>query len=227
MPVYYDHIRKLFLKLSAMKSILLLIGTFAMWASAFSQRLSGYAALGLGTSLEKNIEGCSEQNRARYIGSMSAYYRVNGRISIGAEAMGSGPLNIFGKSACDLNDPNDNSLKLSPSNLKSGTVLLHGKMLLMSYKEMEPYVDMGIGFNTYRYADPVKDAGSIKKTTFVMAPELGINIYKFQFACKVIIGGKTPQFNGTDPEQQNRVVKLESIKAQQVYLTIGYQLFRL
>lgn len=209
-----------------MKSILLLLVASVISTCAFSQRLTGYAGLGLGTSLEKNIEGCDEQNRARYIGSMSAYYRVNGRISIGAEAMGSGPLNVFGKSSCDVNDPSDGSLRLSPSNLKSGTVLLHGKLLLMSYKEMEPYIDMGIGFNTYRYADPVKDVGSIKKTTIVMAPELGINIYKFQFACKVIIGGKTPAFNGTDPEQ-NRKVTLQSIKAQQVYLTIGYQLFRI
>lgn len=210
-----------------MKSIVLLLSVFAMSIPAFSQRLTTYVGLGLGTSLEKNIEGCSEQNRARYIGSVSAYYRVNGRISIGAEALGSGPFNVFGKSSCDVNDPGNNSLKLSPSNQKSGTVLLHGKLTLMSYKEMEPYIDMGVGFNTYRYADPVKDAGSIKKTTFVMAPELGINIYKFQFACKIILGGKTPQFSGTDPEQQNRVVTLQSIKAQQVYLTIGYQLFRL
>lgn len=210
-----------------MKSTVLLIAAFAVCTGALSQRLTGYAALGLGTSLEPNIEGCSEQNRSRYIGSMSAYYRVNGRISIGAEALGSGPLNIFGKSSCDVNNPADNSLKLSPSNLKSGTMLLHAKMLLMSYKEMEPYIDLGVGFNTYRYEDPIEDAGRIRKKTFVLAPELGINIYKFQFACKVILGGKTPQFSGTDPEQQNRQVSLQSIKAQQVYLTIGYQLFRL
>lgn len=209
-----------------MKSIFLLLVAFAVSTCAFSQRLSGWASLGLGTSLEKNIEGCSEQNRARYIGSMSAYFRVNGRISIGAEAMGSGPLNVFGKSDCETSDPSDNSLILSPSNLKSGTVLLHAKMLLMSYKEMEPYIDMGIGFNTYRYADPIKDMGSIKKSTIVFAPEFGINIYKFQFACKVIVGGKTPSFSGTDPEQ-NRKVTLQSINAQQVYLTIGYQLFRI
>lgn len=210
-----------------MKSILLLLVISAVATVACAQRLSGYASVGLGTSLENNIEGCSEQNRARFIGSMSAYFRVNGRISIGAEALGSGPLNVFGKSSCDVNDPNDNSLKLSPSNMRSSTALLHVKMLLMSYKEMEPYIDMGIGFNTYHYSDPIKDAGNIKKSRVVMAPEFGINIYKFQFACKVILGGKTPQFNSTDPEQQNRVVTLPSIKAQQVYLTIGYQLFKI
>lgn len=208
-----------------MKSILLLIVSLVS-INAFSQRLSGYASLGLGTSLEPNIEGCSEQNRARFIGSMSAYFRVNGRISIGAEALGSGPFNVFGKSACNVDDPGNNTVKLSPSNLKSGTVLLHGRMLLLSYKEMEPYIGMGVGFNTYRYSDPVKDAGSIKKTTFVMSPELGINIYKFQFACKVVLGGKTPKFSGIDPEQ-NKTVTLQSIKAQQVYLTIGYQIFRI
>ena len=85
---------------------------------------------------------------------------------------------------------------------------------------------LGIGVNTYYYSDPVKDAGRLKKGTVVISPEFGIDIYKFQFACKVIVGGKTPSYNGTDPEQ-NRPVSLESIKAQQVYLTIGYQLFRL
>ena len=209
-----------------MKSILLLL-LCGMSATAFSQRLSTYGALGFGSSIEKNIAGCDEQNRTRYIGSMSMYYRVNGRISIGGEALGSGPLNIFNHASCEMTDQSTNTLWLSPSNLKSGTVLLRGKMLLLSYKEMEPYISMGIGVNTYSYSDPVKGAGRIKKGTVVMSPEFGIDIYKFQFACKVIIGGKTPGYNGTDPEQQNRRVSLESIKAQQVYLTIGYQLFRL
>jgi len=208
-----------------MKSILLLL-LCGMSLGAFSQRLSAYGSIGFGSSIEKNIPGCDEQNRTRYVGTMGLYYRVNQRISIGAEALGSGPLNIFNHSSCDMTDPNNNALILSPSNLKSGTCLLRGKMLLLSYKEMEPYIGMGIGVNTYYYSDPVKDAGRLKKGTVVISPEFGIDIYKFQFACKVIVGGKTPGYNGTDPEQ-NRPVSLESIKAQQVYLTIGYQLFRL
>jgi hypothetical protein len=60
----------------------------------------------------------------------------------------------------------------------------------------------------------------------VFSPEFGINIYKFQFACKLIKGGKTPSFNGTDPST-GKAVSLQSVKADQVYLTIGYQLFRL
>ena len=209
-----------------MKSLLLILmcGTTL---TAFSQRLSAYGAIGFGSSIEKNIAGCDEQNRTRYIGSMSLYYRINQRISIGGEALGSGPLNIFNHGSCNTTDPNTNAILLSPSNLKSGTVLLRGKMLLLSYKEMEPYIGMGIGVNTYYYSDPVKDAGRVKKGTMVISPEFGIDIYKFQFACKVIVGGKTPGYSGTDPEQQNRPVSLESIKAQQVYLTIGYQLFRL
>ncbi len=207
-----------------MKSLLVLILS-AISFSSFSQRLSGYAAVGLGTSIENNIPGCSEQNRSRFIGSMSLYYRVNGRISIGAEAIGSGALNLFSKSSCETTDPADNTLRLSPSNQKAGTSLLHAKLLLMSYKEMEPYIDMGIGFNTYYYSDPTKDAGRIKKSSFVMSPSIGIDIYKFQFACKLIIGGKTPSFSGMDTER-NQKVSLQSIKAQQVYLTIGYQLFR-
>ena len=205
-------------------ALLLLLSAASLTASA--QRLSGYAALGLGSSVEKNITGCDEQNRSRYIGSTSIYWRVNQRISIGAEALGSGAFNVFKKAECNMTDGTTNTLYLSPSNLKSSTALLRMKMLLLSYKEMEPYIGMGIGMNTYYYSDPVKDAGRIKKKTVVLSPEVGIDIYKFQFACKVIIGGKTPGYNGTDPEQ-NRPVSLESIRAQQVYLTIGYQLFRL
>jgi hypothetical protein len=66
----------------------------------------------------------------------------------------------------------------------------------------------------------------VKKATFVLSPEIGVNMYKFQFACKLILGGKTPAFSGMDPER-NKIVNLQSIKAQQVYLTIGYQFFRL
>jgi hypothetical protein len=208
-----------------MKLIVLLLLS-GLSFTAYSQRLSGYAAMGFGSSIEKNIAGCDEQNRSRYLGSMSVYYRVNGRVSIGAEAIGTGPLNIFNHSTCETTDPATNTLRLSPSNLKGGAMLLKGKLLLLSYKEMEPYIGMGIGLNTYYYSDPVKEAGRIKKQTVVMSPEFGIDIYKFQFPCKVILGGKTPGYHGTDPEK-NRPVSLESIKAQQVYLTIGYQLFRL
>ena len=192
----------------------------------YAQRLSGFGALGLGSTIEKNIAGCDDQNRSRYVGSFSVYYRATPRISIGFEALSSGALSIFNKTSCDVTDPNDNTLRLSPSNLKGRAMLLRTKMLLLSYKEMEPYVSMGVGINTYYYPDPIKDAGSIKKGTVVLSPEFGIDIYKFQFACKVIVGGKTPRYSGQDPEQ-NRPVSLESIKAQQVYLTIGYQLFRL
>jgi hypothetical protein len=209
-----------------MKSIFLLL-LCGISLGAFSQRLSAYGSLGFGSSIEKNIAGCDEQNRTRYIGGFGMYYRINGRISIGAEALGSGPLKIFNHGSCNVTDPSNNSLILSPSNLKAGTMIFRGRMLLLSYKEMEPFIGMGVGLNTYYYSDPVKDAGNIKKAAIVISPEFGIDIYKFQFSCKVIVGGKTPGYSGTDPEQQNRPVSLESIKAQQVYLTIGYQLFRL
>lgn len=213
------------LQITAMKSILLLIFS-GVSLSCFSQRLSGYAAVGMGTSLEDNIAGCSNQNRSRFIGSMTLYYRVAERLSIGAEANGSGAFNIFNRSSCSVDDAGENTLRLSPSNLKAGSILLRNKILLFSYKEMEPYIDLGVGLNTFYYSEPVKDAGSIKKTRLVFSPEFGMNIYKFQFACKFIMGGKTPAFNGIDPET-GKMVTLESMKADQWYITIGYQLFRL
>lgn len=208
-----------------MKSLLFIM-LCGISAGAFSQRLTNYVSVGMGTSIEDNIEGCSDQNRMRYIGSMSMYYRLTDRISIGAEAIGSGRLTIFGNSSCDVTNPSDNSLKLGPSNQKAGTILMHGRMKLLNYKEMEPYFDMGVGINTYSYSDPIKDAGTVKKRSFVFSPEFGINMYKFQFACKLIVGAKTPSFSAMDPEK-NRMVSLQSVKAQQVYLTIGYQLFKI
>jgi len=207
-----------------MKPILLLLLS-AVSIACYSQRLSNYASIGLGSSLEKNIEGCTDQNRTRFIASMGMYYKMTDRLSIGGEAIASGKFGLFGNSACNVNDPSTNTLKLSPSNLSSSTILLHGKLMLFSYKEMEPYIDMGVGINTYHYSDPIKDAGKIKQRSFVFSPEFGINMYKFQFACKLILGGKTPSFNGQDMEN-NRKVSLQSMKAQQVYLTIGYQLFK-
>jgi hypothetical protein len=208
-----------------MKPILFLLLS-CMSASTFSQRLSGYASLGLGSSIEDNIAGFNSQNRTRFIGSMAFYFRVNGRLSIGAEATGSGPLNILGQSDRAITDPSDNSLVLSPSNLKASGILLRNKVLLFSYKDWEPYIDIGVGINTYYYSDPVKDAVTIKKSSFVLSPEFGVNIHKFQFAVKMISSAKTPRFSGTEPEG-SKAVSLQSIKAQQVYLTIGYQLFRL
>ncbi len=207
-----------------MKIILLLLLS-GISLGCFSQRLSSFVSVGLGTSIEQNIEGCSNQNRSRIVGSMSAYYRVTDRISIGAEAMGSGALNIFGRTACDIVDPTDNSLKLSHSNLNAGTVLLRSKFQLITYKEMEPYIGVGVGINTYTYPSPVKDVERAKKSSFVFSPEIGVNMYKFQFSCKLILGGKTPAFGKMDTER-NQMVTMQSMKAEQVYLTIGYQLFR-
>lgn len=206
-----------------MKSILILILT-GISVTSYSQRISTYISGGLGTSLEDNISGYSQQNRSRYIGSAGVYYRLTERFSVGAEAIASGRLDIFGKSAGSITNPSDNSIQLSPSNLKAGTVLLQGKMILFNYKEMEPYIGMGVGFNTYYYSEPMKDAGQLKKMSAVMSPEFGIKMYKFQFACKLIVGGKTPSFSGVD--ENDRKVTLQSTKANQLYLTIGYQLFK-
>ena len=208
-----------------MKSLLLLIFA-AITLSGFGQRFSGYAAVGLGSSLEDNIPGITTQNRSRFIGSMSLYCKVTERLSIGAEANGSGAFNVFNRSSSNIGDGENNSIQLSPSNLKAGSILLRNKIQLFSFREIEPYIDIGFGLNTFFYDDPVQNGGTIKKTRFVFSPEFGINIYKFQFACKLIRGGKTPSFTGTDPET-NKTITLQSVKANQVYLTIGYQLFRL
>lgn len=193
--------------------------------SCFCQRIAGYAAAGMGTSLENNIPGIDNQNRSRFIGSMTIYYRVNERLSIGAEANASGALNIFNRTSKSSENTEENSILLSPSNLRGGSILLRNKVMLFSWKEVEPYIDLGVGLNTFYYSDPVENAGIIKKTRFVFSPEFGINIAKFQFACKLIKGGKTPAFTGIEPGT-NKTVTLQSIKADQVYLTIGYQLFR-
>ncbi|HEX6180348.1 MAG TPA: hypothetical protein VFZ47_03835 [Chitinophagaceae bacterium] len=208
-----------------MKSLLLLIFT-GMSISGFGQRFSGYAAVGLGSSLEDNIQGITTQNRSRFIGSMTLYCRATERLSIGAEANASGGFNLFNRSSSTIDDGEGNTLQLTPSNLKAGSILLRNKILLFSWREIEPFIDLGFGLNTFYYSDPVQNIGTIKKTRFVFSPEFGINIYKFQFACKLIKGGKTPSFTGTDPAT-GKTVTLQSVKADQVYLTIGYQLFRL
>ena len=208
-----------------MKSLLLFIFT-GISLSSFSQRFTAYAAVGLGSSLEDNIQGITTQNRSRFIGSMSLYCKVTERLSIGAEANGSGAFNVFNQPSANVGDGEGNAIQLSPSNLKAGSILLRNKIFLFSWREVEPYIDIGFGLNTFYYDDPVQHAGTIKKTRFVFSPEFGINIYKFQFACKYIKGGKSPSFTGTDPET-NQMITLQSVKADQVYLTIGYQLFRL
>jgi hypothetical protein len=206
-----------------MKCILLLLLT-GISITGSSQRISAYISGGLGTSLEDNIAGYTQQNRSRYIGSAGVYYRLTERFSTGAEAITSNRLNMFGKSAGSITNPSDNSIQLSPSNLKAGAVLLVGKMVLFNYKEMEPYIGMGVGFNTYYYPEPVTGAGQLKKTSAVMSPEFGIRMYKFQFACKMIMGGKTPSYNGVNEHEQ--AVTLQRTSPNQLYLTIGYQIFR-
>jgi hypothetical protein len=61
----------------------------------------------------------------------------------------------------------------------------------------------------------------------VLSPEAGIQVSKFNFSLKFILGSKTPAFSGIDPNSNNQKVTIQSIKVQQYYFTASYRLFQL
>jgi len=202
--------------------LLLLIST-----TCFSQkRFTTYVGLGTGGVIEnKNlIPGCTFKGTPRIAGFVSQYYKVNDEISIGLQILTSGDLIGVGK--CSEYDVATNTRTVSSNSMSANSFLLRGRYFISNSNIAKAYLDIGIGTTSYTNGYITAEQGSISKSSFALSSEIGVEIaQKLNIACVGIFGGKTPSFTGFDTfSMENKV--LQSIKSQQIYLTVGYRLFQ-
>jgi opacity protein-like surface antigen len=201
--------------------LLLLIST-----TCYSQKkFTTYVGLGTGGVIEnkKHIPGCTFKGALRIAGFVSQYYKVNDKISIGLQALTSGDLIGVGK--CSEYNVATNTRTVSSNSMSANSLLLRGRYFIGNSNIVKAYLDLGVGTTTYTYGSITVEQGSISKSSFALSSEIGVEIaQKLNIACVGIFGGKTPFFTGFDSfSMENKV--LQSIKSQQIYLTVGYRLF--
>jgi hypothetical protein len=97
--------------------------------------------------------------------------------------------------------------------------------LFTTENKFKPYVDLGIGITNYFTGSVTVDQSRVRETSFAVSPEIGVQLSRFNFACVMVFGGNTPAFEGFD-SFSNMNVSLSSIKSQQLYVTVGYRIFK-
>ena len=195
----------------------------------FPQRFTTTIGAGLGGKLEEKFPGCSDASSSgRIMAHITQFYSLHPRYQIGIQAIISGRLSgTLGVSSgpCQMYEAGSNTRTLSSNNLNAGSVLLRNRLLFSPGRRKSFYLDVGIGMTTYSYGAITADEGTVRKTSFAVSPQAGMMLKRFDIAAIMILGGRTPAFEGFDTFS-NTNVSLSSIMSQQFYLTFSYAVFR-
>lgn len=197
-------------------------------STSFAQKFSTYIGLGLGGNFEQRFPDCPKKDRGRIAGYIGQYYAINDNFSIGLQAIFSGRFlsSVGGDGGpCSYYIDSSNTNVLSYNNLNASSYLVRGRYLFTTENKCKPYVDLGIGITNYFTGSVTVDQSRVRETSFAISPEIGVQLSRFNFACVMVFGGKTPAFEGFD-SFSNMNVSLSSIKSQQLYVMVGYRLFK-
>ena len=159
---------------------------------------------------------------------ISQFYSLNTRYQIGIQVITSGRLSGMlgaGSGPCEMYETSSNTRTLSSNNLNAGSVLLRNRLLFSPERKKSFYLDVGIGMTTYYYGSVTADEGTVRKTSLAVSPQIGMMLNRFDVAAMMILGGRTPAFEGFD-SFSNTNVSLSSIRSQQFYVTFSYAVFR-
>lgn len=191
------------------------------------KKFSTHIAFGIGGNFEKAFPGVAKKDKGRLMASVAVYYKVSDKYSAGIEAITSGRFgSLIGDGGlANVSTTSPNTIKLNYNNMGAGNYLIRNKFSFRTDKELQPYFDLGFGITTFYYNINLKDLNKVRKSSFVVSPEVGVTVKKWQFSWKAILGGKTPAYSGFDANQ-NATLILGSINSQQLYLTAAYRLFR-
>jgi hypothetical protein len=194
---------------------------------ANAQKFQTYVGGGLGGNFEDKFPHCARRDNGRLMLFVRQYYRINDLFSLGAEAFSLNRLGSFlgGIPVCNYDDPVTNTIEMNNNNLPGGGFLLRGRWTPKTKGSWQPFVDIGVGVLSISNNIFFRGIDRVEKNSFVFCPEIGGTYSRFTFAATILLGGKTPQFNGKDVNT-NRTMILESISSQQLYLTLGFLLFR-
>jgi hypothetical protein len=196
---------------------------------AFSQRFTTTIGAGLGGKVEEKFPDCSAaSSRGRVMAHVTQFYSLHTRYQIGIQAITSGRLSAMvgaSSGSCQTYEPGSNTTTLSNNNLNASSVLLRNRLLFSPGSRKSFYFDLGIGMTTYYYGAITADKGTVKKTSFAVSPQAGMMLKRFDIAAMMILGGRTPAFEGFDTFS-NTNVSLSSIRSQQFYVSFSYAVFR-
>lgn len=183
--------------------------------------------MGLGGNYEERFSYCDRKDRGRINAYITQYYQIHTSYSIGIEAQTSGRIFsiIGGSPVCDGYNDASNTRYLNQNNLNASSFFIRNRYIFARQEELRLYVDLGLGINTFFTNNPTAGISRLGKSTLALSPEVGLQLSRFQLSCKFILGGKTPGFNGFVAAQNENVV-MKSIPVQQLYLSLGFNLFR-
>ena len=195
----------------------------------FSQRFTTTIGAGLGANLEEKFPDCSNTSSSgRVMAHITQFYSLKTRYQIGIQAITSGRLSgMLGAASgpCQEYEASSNTRTLSSNNMNAGSVLLRNRLLFSPERKKSFYLDVGIGMTTYYYGSVTADEGTVRKTSLAVSPQIGMMLKRFDVAAMMILGGRTPTFEGFD-SFSNTNVSLSSIRSQQFYVTFSYAVFR-
>lgn len=209
-----------------MTFLLILLSSF-MTNKSIAQKFSTFIGLGIGDNIEKKFPFYSKKERGRVVLTVSEYFQVKESISIGVEGNVSGRLfSVLGGTpgVGDKEETANNTLWKNNNNLSANSLFVKGRYAFVSQNKLKPYVELGLGVNTYYFNLFVNDVTKLKQRQFVVKPEFGFNVARFRLAINAIIGGRTPGYDDVDRNSNTRVV-LRNISSHQVYLKTEYRLF--
>lgn len=210
-----------------MKSFLLAVLLF-VFMKGISQNYTTKIGLGIGGKFEKSFPGCSEKSTGgRIMASLSQYYAPSKKYSIGLQAITSGKLfSIIGGLAggCEIYDDVNDKIIIGYNNLNASSYFLRNR-----YKIKEAnntfYADLGLGITNYYYGAITEENGRASKISFAISPQIGFQFSRLDLGCLLILGGRTPEYEGYNNSRQKHV-SLTSIKSQQLYITMSYDVVR-
>jgi hypothetical protein len=193
----------------------------------FSQKkASTYIGLGMGGLIESRttVPGCNPKGSPQIAFTISQYYNVKSKYSVGLQFLASGQ--IIPTGGCENFDASTNTVQVSPNGLSPVSLLLRNRFSIFpATKQYKPYFDIGLGITTYQYGSFTAALGSIANTSLALSPEFGIEFNKFTFSIMGIFGGITPSGSGFDSfTGTNKAMK--GISSQQVHLLCAYRIFR-
>ena len=209
-----------------MKTFLLLSLLF-IYQLCSSQTFITKIGLGLGGVFEQKFPGCTQKDNGKIMASFSQFYTPGKKYSLGLQAIASGRLfSILGGIApCQTFDNASNKTVIGFNNLDANSLLIRNRFTFLKKTKVGFYGDLGVGLTTYKYNRITREQGKVSKTNFAVSPQIGFTVSRFDFACMMIFGGRTPSFEGYDSFSA-RNVSLSSIRSQQLYLMLGFDLFK-
>lgn len=188
----------------------------------FAQQFTFQLAPGFGTVIGSSVDD-SRSGRVSF--SMSGYYAINDRFSVGPEIIWTGRIQSpF--SLLSTIDPVTGIQALEPASNNSSSKFLKFNYFSASQDNFRLFASVGVGMNTFKFKVGGPDGPEVlaKQNNFAFSPEVGAQLTRnLVISMRYIYGGDTPRFNGQDPNNESVEYSLESVTLNPILFSLKYQ----